>query len=176
MAPPFWAISLAYWFHMLATVVWIGGLAALSILVMPAARRSLDEKAYPAFLARLQRQLDPLGWASLLVLVGTGLFQMSANPNYEGFLSVNNRWAAAILAKHLVFLAMTGVSAYLTWGLMPKMQRLALRLAAKQREDGQPGDDLPEVRSLQRQEGLLLRLNLILGVLVLALTALARAA
>jgi uncharacterized membrane protein len=39
---PFWALSLAYWLHMVATVAWIGGLVALVILVLPVARRIMD--------------------------------------------------------------------------------------------------------------------------------------
>jgi uncharacterized membrane protein len=151
---------------MLATVVWIGGLAALILLFLPAARKELDAAAYANLLAAVQRRLDPLSWICLLVLVGTGLFQMSANSNYQGFLAVGNRWAAAILIKHLVFLVMVLVSAYITWGLLPRLQRLALLQAR-----GQPAD----AGSLLRQEANLLRLNLILGVIVLALTAVARA-
>lgn len=166
MNPPFWALSLVYWLHMLATVVWIGGLAAVVLLVIPAARRTLDTSAYTVVLAAIQRRLDPLGWISLLVLVGTGLFQMSANPNYQGFLAVNNRWAAAILVKHLVFFVIIGVSAYLTWGLMPSLGRVALRQSH--------GLDAPEAEHLQRRETTLMRLNLILGAVVLALTAIAR--
>jgi uncharacterized membrane protein len=162
------ALSLAYWLHMLATVTWIGSLAALALLVLPAARRSLTGPAYAAFLITLQRRLDPLGWLSLLALTGTGLFQMSASPHYAGFLSIANPWAAAILIKHLVFLAMTATSASITWGLMPRLGRLALLQAH--------GQETPEAPRLLRQEVLLLRLNLFLGVIVLALTALARAA
>jgi uncharacterized membrane protein len=168
---PYWALSLAYWLHMLATVVWIGGLAATALLVLPAARRSLDGQAYSKFLADLQRRMDPLAWTSLVFLVGTGLFQMSANPNYLGLLAIDNRWSVAILLKHLVFLAMTGVSVYLTWGLLPRIQRLAL-LAARRSETPEPG----EIEHLHSQELGLLRLNLILALVVLALTALARAA
>lgn len=167
-ATPYWAISVAYWLHMLATVVWIGGMAALTILVLPAARAALPEERYPAFLQALQRRLDPLAWTSLIVLLATGMFQMSANPNYSGFLAIDNRWAVAILVKHLVFFGMTGVSAYLTWGLLPRLKRAALRRSR--------GLDAPEASRLQRQEMLLVRVNLILAVFVLALTALARAA
>ncbi len=166
MTPPIWALSLVYWLHMLATVVWIGGLAAVVLLVLPAARSSLDASGYAALLAVIQRRLDPLGWACLLLLVGTGLFQMSANPNYQGFLAISNRWAAAILVKHLVFFIMVGVSAYLTWGLLPRLGRVALRQSR--------GLEAPEAEHLQRRETILLRLNLILGVAVLALTAIAR--
>jgi uncharacterized membrane protein len=166
MIPSFSALSLTYWLHMLATVVWIGGLAAMVLLVLPAARRSLDASAYAELLASTQRRLDPLAWISLLVLAGTGLFQMSASPNYQGFLTINNRWALAILVKHLVFFAMIGVSAFITWGLLPRLQRVALRQAY--------GLDAPEAEKLQRQETALLRLNLALGALILALTAVAR--
>ncbi len=162
-----WALSLAYWLHMLATVTWIGSLAALALLVLPAARRSLPGPAYAAFLVTLQRRLDPIGWLSLMVLVGTGLFQMSASPNYVGFLSIANPWAIAILIKHVVFLAMTATSASITWGLMPRLGRLALLQAR--------GQETPDAPRLLQQEARLLRLNLVFGVIVLALTALARA-
>ena len=167
MTIPAWALSIAYWIHMLATVTWIGGLAALAIFVLPAARKSLDDSAYPAFLADMRRRLDPLAWLSLVLLIATGLFQMSSNPNYAGFLSIDNRWAAAILIKHLVFIAMTGISAYLTWGILPAMQRAALRLAH--------GQQAPETQALQHREILLMRLNLAFGLIVLGLTAVARA-
>jgi len=168
MTPPsIWALSLAYWLHMLATVAWIGGLVSLSLLVLPAARQSLDDQAYAGLIGKLRRRLDPLGWACLIALVATGMFQMSANPNYQGFLAFDNRWAVAILIKHLVFLVMIGVSAFMTWGVMPRLQRAAL-LASR-------GQEAPGAHRWQQQEKLLLWLNLILGVLVLGLTALARA-
>lgn len=168
MTTPSWALSLIYWLHMLATVVWIGGLSTLAILVLPAARQTLEISSYAGLLYKIRRQLDWLGWLSLIVLVGTGLFQMSANPNYQGFLAISNRWGMAILLKHLLFLGMAGVSAYLTWGLLPNLQRLALRLSQ--------GQDATDSQRLFRQEATLVRTNLILGVLILALTAIARAA
>jgi uncharacterized membrane protein len=152
---------------MLATVAWIGGLVTLSVLVLPAARQSLDDKAYAALIGRLRRRLDPLGWACLIVLAATGMFQMSASPNYQGVLAVDNRWAVAILVKHLVFLAMIVVSAYLSWGILPRLQRAAL-LASH-------GQETAQAQIWQRKERMLLWFNLVLGVLVLALTALARA-
>lgn len=169
METPTWALWLAYWLHMLATVVWIGGLAALAIFVLPAARRTLEPHAYAAFLAGLQQRFDPLGWFSLAILAGTGMFQMSASPSYQGLLAIENRWAAAILIKHLLFFAMAGLSAYLTWGVLPKIRRLALR-----RSDPSLAHQ-PEAQRLAAQETRLLQLNLLLGILVLALTAIARA-
>ena len=158
-ATPTWALTIAFWLHMLATVVWIGGLAAISIFVLPAARKTLDAGAYAALIESIQRRLDPVGWLCLLVLVATGLVQMSASPHYQGFLAITNQWAVAILIKHIVFAGMT-------WGLLPALRRSALLEARGQVAVG--------AERMRRQEILLLRLNLILGFLVLALTALAR--
>jgi len=167
MTTPTWALTIAYWMHMLATVIWIGGLAILTVLIIPAARKSLDELTYATFLEKVQRRLDPLAWFSVIVLLGSGMLQMSANPNYEGFLAVNNPWGWAILVKHIVFGLMVISSGYVTWGIMPSMRRAALRRSS--------GQDAPEILSLQKREWLILRLNLALGIIVLALTALARA-
>lgn len=166
MPTPAWALSITYWLHMLATVVWIGSLAALVLLVLPAAQRTLDHKAFAGLLEAMQRRLEPVAWFCLVVLTGTGLFQMAASRNYQGFLAIDNRWAVAILFKHIVFLLMVAASTYLTWGLMPSLRRNAFMLAQ--------GKDTPEADRLQRQNINLLRLNLILSVIVLALTALAR--
>lgn len=171
MSVPASALTLAYWLHMLATVLWIGGISTLALLVLPAASKTLDAASYAALLESIQKRLDPLGWVCLAVLASTGLVQMSANPNYQGFIAIHNRWAAAILVKHLLFLVMTGLSVYLSWGLLPKLRRLALK---RQRLPAEALSD--QSASLGRQEVLLLRLNLILGVLVLALTAIARSA
>ena len=171
MSAPAWALSLAYWLHMLATIVWIGGLASMSILVIPAARRALDTRQYAMLLGALQARLEPLGWFSIILLVGTGMLQMSASPNYQGFLEIQNRWAAAILLKHILFFLMLGISAYLTWGLFPKLRRLALQQAR-----GLENPAALEIQSkLLRQESRLVWANLTLGVLVLLLTAIARA-
>ena len=165
---PYSGLSVIYWLHMLATVVWIGSLAALSLLILPVARRTLDPAAFSAFLTGIQQRLDPLAWMSLVVLLGTGMFQMSANPNYSGFLAIRGQWAFAILTKHVVFLGMMALSAYVTWGLLPALRRVALRQAS--------GQTVPEAEKLQQQELTLMRINLILGVLILFLTAIARAA
>ena len=161
---------------MVATVVWIGGLSALAIFVLPTARRVLEAESYAKFLADLQRRLDPIGWFCLAVLAGTGMVQLGANPHYKGLLVIQSGWALAILLKHLAFLSMACLSAYLTWGLMPRLQHNALQRARSLRSGDGDQPFAYEAAKLQRQETLLLRLNLALGVVILGLTAMARAA
>ncbi len=163
-------LSLAYWLHMLATVAWIGGLVALALYVIPAARRTLEGDAYASFLGNVQGKLQRIGWLSLVILIGTGLFQLAAHPQYQGFLAIESPWAVAIFVKHLVIGLMILSSAYITWVVNPRLQRLALLQAAG--KDADAG----RLTELRRRETLALRVNLWLSVLVLLLTALARAA
>jgi len=98
--PPTWAIALVFWLHMLATVAWLGGLAAIAILVLPAAKQVLKPIDQLAFIEAIQKRLEPLAWFSLAILIATGLFQLSVNPHYDGFLSTSGQWSLAILTKH----------------------------------------------------------------------------
>jgi uncharacterized membrane protein len=166
MTTPLWALALAYWFHMLATVLWIGGLTVFTLLVMPAAQRTLEAESYAKFLTEIRRRLDPLGWLSVIILLASGMFQMSASSNYEGFLAVEGIWGYAILIKHVFFGLMVAISGYVTWGLVPALRRAALLQA-----HGKPATNLEK---LQRQNTRLMQINLVLGVVVLLLTAVAR--
>jgi len=157
-----WALAIAFWLHMAATVVWIGGLF-FQALVLPPALRRLAERGQ--ILEALRRRFQPLAWLSLAVLVGTGLTQMAANPNYTGVLSIENSWSQAILAKHLAVGFMVGVGAYQTWVVQPALVRMAILEARTPQADHGP--------LLRRQERLA-RLNLALGLAVLAFTAIAR--
>jgi len=161
-------LALVYWVHMLATVVWIGSLAGLIFLVIPIARKVLDTGAQVELLGLAQARLQNLGWFSLGLLAVTGLFQMSANPNYRGFLQISNLWSVAILAKHLTIALMLVLNTYLTFWLTPARQRAAFRQ--------KKGLDTSQLSAtLLKREQLLLAVTLGLSGLVLGLTALARA-
>ncbi|MEN4011848.1 MAG: DUF4149 domain-containing protein [Bellilinea sp.] len=166
---PGWGLVAAYWLHMLATVLWLGGLATLAFLVIPAARRSLAAADYSSLVDKLTSRLQQIGWFCLMVLIATGMFQMSAHPSYEGFLTIGNAWSLAILSKHLVIGGMIAISVYTTWGLTPELRRLAMLRAA-----GKPVDETAQ-QAFLRKEQYLLRINIILSALVLLLTAFARA-
>lgn len=165
--PTLLPLTLAYWLHMLATIVWVGGLALIALVVWPAARATLgDGPELGALTLRLQQRFAPLAWLSLAVLVVTGLMQMSASDNYDGLLQISNPWSAAMLAKHLAVGAMIGLGVVQQWFVLPELSRLAVKRAH--------GRDTPEAAALQRRERVLTRLSLATGVVVLGLTALAR--
>ncbi|MGE5375286.1 MAG: CopD family protein [Bacteroidota bacterium] len=167
-APPSWALALTYWLHLFATVAWVGSLSGVALLVLPAMQRSLDSENQLVFIEAMQRRLEPIAWFSLSVLVLTGLFQMSVNPHYDGFISTSSQWSVAILIKHGLVLVMVVVSAIQTWEVIPAIRRSIVR--------SKKSSNAAEIDSLRRREILLLRLNFGLSLLILLATAFARAA
>ena len=163
------SLAISLFFHLLATVVWIGGLVILTVLVWPESRRVLAENpALYTFLTRLRKRFMPLTHLSLAVLLVTGLFQMTADPNYEGVLQFTNEWSQVILLKHLALGGMVICGVALQFWVVPALERVSL-LRERNRGDAQ------EWTRLRRYEVRLTWINVILGVLVLGFTAWATA-
>jgi len=161
-------IAISYFFHMLATVIWVGGVAVMALIVYPGSRRALgDDPLRGALISELSRRFSPLAMISLATLVVTGLAQMAVNPNYDGFLKIETAWAWAILLKHIAFGAMALVGAYSAWGVSPAIARLAL-LESKGKLSGD------ELASLRKREERLNQLNFVCALVVLMFTAVAR--
>lgn len=164
-APSTWTLAVIYWLHMLATVVWIGSLAAINILVLPASHRTLNLGDQLSLISALQKRLEPLAWFCMGILLVTGLFQLSTSPHYDGFLSLSTQWSFAILVKHGFAVLMVVVSAIQTWEVLPAIHRTLMKKEKAEEV---------ELAKLQKKELLLLRINLALSALILGATALAR--
>lgn len=165
---PVWALTLTYWLHMLATVTWIGGLAAIALIVLPASGKALQPEERAALLDQIQKRLEALGGFSLFLLLATGMFQMSASPSFEGYLSTANPWGRAMLLKHGLFVLMLAVSGAQTWWLLPNLRHALL---LQKRGKG----DQAVIAKMRRRETILFQVNLVLSLLILGATALARA-
>ncbi|MFO7321586.1 MAG: DUF4149 domain-containing protein [Chloroflexota bacterium] len=162
-------LAISYFFHLIATVVWIGGLVILTVLVLPEARRALDANpALDALSDRLRQRFIPLSNFSLVVLIVTGLIQMTGDPNYDGMLQFTNEWSRVILLKHIAIFGMFGCGLALQFVVAPALKRA--RLLA---EHGKADPD--EARRHRQREQRLAWINLVLGILVLAFTAWATA-
>jgi len=56
---PAWILALAYWLHMCATVVCVGGLFFYAVLLVPALD-SIPLEAHPALMEKLRYRFQPL--------------------------------------------------------------------------------------------------------------------
>ncbi len=162
-------LSIIYTVHLVAAVAWIGGLIFLAWVARPGARRVLGSpSATDALLDELERRFSPLANLSLVVLIATGVLQMSADENYGGWLRFDNTWAWAMLLKHLAVVAMAIVAGYVALVLEPERRRLQT-LATAGYPDKEAAFDLYQRRTR------LAWLNLGCGILTLICTAIATA-
>ncbi len=165
---PIWALSLSYWIHMFATVIWLGGLISTTFVILPILHQKMNGTDKEKILDDLQQYLNPVGWFCLIILTATGMFQMSAHPSYQGFLAIDNDWAVALFVKHIVIVFMVIAMGYLTWFVIPGLKRIALKLKLGKEVDP------PEVLRYRKQEKIILWTNSILAIIVLIFTAWAR--
>lgn len=160
-------LSISYFVHLIATIIWLGGLVVFSLLVFPEVRHSLaNNNENRRFLLNLQRRFRPLSNLSLVLLLGTGMVQMSADSNYEGFFAFKNTWSIAMLLKHIAFGSMILLMAFVQFSIVPKVQR-AILIANK-------GESV-ELELVQKQEAKISLWLMGLGLIVLVCTAIATA-
>ena len=165
---PLWVLVISFWLHMAATVAWIGGLFFQAVIIpISFSSQILDITRRAKLLESIRKRFEPVAWLSLFILIGTGLIQMTANTQYVGILSISNRWASALLAKHISIALMVIVAVTQTWVIQPRLNRLMLQLAQSR---GNPDDMEP----LIKRQKVLTRINFILALVVLGFTALAR--
>jgi uncharacterized membrane protein len=115
-------------------------------------------------LSRLRNRFMPISNLALVVLVVTGLFQMTADPNYDGVLQFDNIWSQVMLAKHLVIIGMIVCGLLLQYAVAPALERASLLAQAGK-------GDADQWRKLRRREVQLTWVNVGLGLLVLMFSA-----
>ena len=162
----FWILVFSYWIHLLSTVVWFGALLVIVLAAWPAFRQGA--LAGNDWLAA-QKKLLPWANLSLVLLLITGFVQMTNDPNYNGFLAIDGIWAWAMLIKHIAFVLLVAVMAYMQFGLFPAFDR------AEMLREKRPSLAQSEQEKLARQEKRLLWVNIICAAVILFSTAVATA-
>ena len=158
-------LATSYLVHLVATVAWIGGIVFMAFVVTPA---TANEPGSSRLLSPIQRRFTPIANLSLIVLIVTGMVQLTANSNYVGFLNLSNTWAKAILLKHIAVGGMILAGLYMNLALQPDINRTAMLLAS--------GKAKPEdTAALTRRQSRLTQINVALVIVVLLFTAVSRA-
>ncbi len=152
-------LSIANFLHLLATIVWIGGLIIARLIIAPALKDLPDDTRRAAVRAIGQRAAS-FTYGAIGVFIITGLAMLSKNANFAGVLVLDSLWTRVILLKHVAVAALIIGTAYVNTTVNRKQQAAATdaerALWAERRKD--MGD-----------------LNLLLALVILALTAIATA-
>ena len=153
-------IVIFYFLHLIATVIWLGGMVMNALVIYPRFKGD-------AVIGEMNRRYQPIVIIAMATLWFSGLNQMVINPNYKGLLTISNIWSVAILSKHIVVILMMLISAYSLWVVAPELKRCGW-LQAKGKLNGD------RFTVLLAREARLNQFNLVCGIIVLFLTAVAR--
>jgi copper transport protein len=140
--------------HVAAMAAWLGGLAAL-LLVLPAATRSATEAADRGrLLAGPLGRFSALALATVVLIMATGLIQAYVYVRHPSDL-ISTGYGRAVLAKFLLLVAVIAVAAYNRQTVMPRLKRIA-------ELGGSPG--LPGVLLRRALRGEVALLAVVIGV------------
>ena len=142
------------WFHLTATIVWLGGITFILLVAIPSARQVLRGEA-GGVMGEVTRRFTPMANFSILFLFLSGIILMAINGYISGDFLKGER-GTAMLLKILLFLLMAGVHFFRGKVLAPRI--------AKTQSDGE------KVR-LQKLSLNLVWLNFGTGLAVLLLSA-----
>ncbi|MDQ7024856.1 MAG: CopD family protein [Anaerolineae bacterium] len=162
------SLALSLFVHITATAIWIGGLLITMLLVWPAVQRTVKkEPTLYRLLSQLRKRFYPISNLALVALIATGLFQMTASSQYDGFLNFDNTWSKVMLVKHIVIGLMAIAGLILQYAVTPELERTSLLLELGK---GSEGTD-SKWQVLRRRETILTWVNGLLGLSVLAFSA-----
>lgn len=154
-----WSQVVVDFFHLWATVVWIGALFLTMLAVIPSAKKRLQPPAVRAFLDSFMRRSRLVGYVCIIALVVSGILLtfMEKSPR--------SLWREIMLIKHSAIAGLVIGTVYLHEFMMPKITRLS----------SDPASKLTEVEKLEQKQRFLFVIIFILGVLILFLSTLTEA-
>ena len=143
-----------YWFHLIATVIWIGGITFILFIAMPSSKQVLGaESGKP--MGDISKRFTPLANYSIILLTVTGIVLTWLNKRFSIVGIFENKWILILILKHILVLGMVAIHFYRSSVLTPKIGRATSSI---------------EKTSLQKLSLNLVRVNFGLGLLILLLS------
>jgi putative copper export protein len=103
--------ALIVFIHDLFTAVWIGGLVAIGLTILPAARKALGKgQQMKLFMDSVLSRQSVLVYISMIALTITGLMQAKRGGEFRGLFSFGNHYSTLLSLKHLIMLLMVVIA------------------------------------------------------------------
>lgn len=138
-----------YFAHIVATVIWIGGIIFILFFAMPSSRQVLGAGN---LMGEISKRFTPFANFSIILLVITGVVLAGLNKQYSGVLPPENKWVLALILKLILVFGMVTIHFYRGLFLGPKIMRTVI---------------VAEKTALQKLSVNLVKVNFALGILAL---------
>ena len=140
-----------YWIHLIATVVWIGGITFILFIAIPSAKQVLGGEA-GKLMGEISKRFTPIANYSITLLIVTGVVLTAVNEQFLGIGNLGNNWSLGLIGKHVFVLGMVAVHFYRGLVLAPRIART---------------EPASKKASLQKLSLNLVKANFCLGLIVL---------
>ena len=147
-------LAASHWGHLIATVVWIGGITFMLFIARTSAKQVLGTDA-GKLMGEISKRFTPIANYSIIFLIVTGIILTALNKQLSEIESVRNNWTLFLIVKHVLVLGMVVVHFYRGMVLAPKIAEI---------------ESAEQKASLQRLSLNLVKVNFCLGLLVLLLS------
>ncbi len=137
--------------HNVFTVLWIGGMVSLGIGILPAIRETMGQPERLHLIEAIRTRMNKVVALSIIGLFFTGLLMSNSSPLFLGYLSISNQYSSILAVKHILVGAMVVIA-------LLRNKMLSNLVPGKQPKK-------------QKITSMLLIVNILLGVVVLFLSA-----
>lgn len=160
-------LSLSHFLHLMATVIWIGGIMMILLVILPGAKESLESAPIiKRLMKEITKRFTPMANISILFVILTGLVITFYEKNFTGLLKFDNLLNSVMLLKHFLVVVMVIIHFYRGLALNPKIGRLSSKII----ESKVTSSLSSRVTRLQKLSLDLVKVNFALGMIVLMVT------
>jgi len=152
-------LSLVNWLHLAATVTWLGAMVTNMLVLMPAAKESLEPPVMGRFMGSFMKKFRPLVYICMITLAITGVIMMLLNKHYLGAFDFGNLWTWLLLVKHVLIIIMVVMVVYAFENLAPRVGKLAA------------AGPSPQMAQLQKLQMRIAMAGMVMALFVLLLTS-----
>lgn len=149
--------------HLLATVIWIGGIMTFGLVISPSAQETLLPPMIGKLFGSVMKRFRPLVYFSILAFLFSGIAMTYLNENYTGFFDLSTSWAVVSVIKHVAVGVFVVLAIYNFEVFSPKVNAIAAK---------GPSPELQRMQTLQQR---LAKIGLSIAVVILLLTGISTA-
>jgi|SRR3990172_691994 len=149
--------NLIHFLHLLATVVWIGGIIFMEVVFYPSLA-AIDPQQGGKALAVAAKRFTIIAWSCIIILIITGLLKTPSGWLFDTSTTIGT----LLLVKYLLIVAAIVVGVVITFVVAPKL------ISGSPKPGEKPS---PEFLKSQKQVKRLAMTNMTVGVLILLVTA-----